>query len=237
MATLLVLGSKPDPILPPVSLIDAVACANASGRSALCHGLPQPALTVMSSVLVSGKNPSNRIALQALSGLSTQSLYIYPRPPFSGQPLKALLHLPTFLRTRPFFLKLILNNANYDYNKIFFYSLEYYLDIVLKLCGDDPAIRACIHEKVPSTGLISIMLGLSEHCYERVIISGFSFEITHAYSRNPDIIRRGSTASLHAATDVAILSKLAERDSRLFTTEPIVHQRTGLPLLRLGSVR
>ena len=40
MTTLLVLGSKPDPVLPPREAFDAVACANASGHSARRYGLP-----------------------------------------------------------------------------------------------------------------------------------------------------------------------------------------------------
>jgi hypothetical protein len=237
VATLLVLGSKPDPILPPRTAIDAVACANASGRSAQQLGLPQPALTVMSSLLVSGKNPSNRAALEALPGLTTDSLYIYPRPPFSGRPWKQLLHLPTVMRTAPASLRMILKYLGYRYNHIYFRTLDYYIDIVFQLCGDEPEIRDQLKQKVPSTGLIAILLGLREYDYERVIISGFSFEITHAYAANPDIVCRGSTTSLHASTDIAILSRLAERDGRLMTSEPIVHERTGLPLLRVGQLR
>lgn len=234
MKTLLVLGSKPDPILPPVSGIDAVACANASGRSALGLALPQPALTVMSSVLVSGKNPSNRLALEAVAGLSTGSLYIYPRPPFSGRPLKKILNIKSVLRTTNPGLRLCLRNVGFNYDNIHFYDLRFYVDLVFKLCGECSDIRARVDEKVPSTGLIAILLGLHEPCYERIIVSGFSFEITHAYAQNPDIANRGSTTSLHASTDVAILARLAERDRRLFTSEPIVHQRTGLPLLHFG---
>src|SRR5690606_35619523 len=70
MTTLLVLGSKPDPALPPRSDVDAVACANASGRSAADLGLPSPVLTAMSAVLTSGQ-PSGRHSLRALRGLRT----------------------------------------------------------------------------------------------------------------------------------------------------------------------
>ncbi|MEZ5860807.1 MAG: hypothetical protein R3D28_17830 [Geminicoccaceae bacterium] len=73
MSTLLILGSKPEPALPPPGLIDAVACANASGRSAVQHGLPDPVLTVMSAVLTSGHKAANDLALEALRGLRTGS--------------------------------------------------------------------------------------------------------------------------------------------------------------------
>lgn len=214
-----------------------MVCANASGRSAQLFGLPQPSITVISSLLVSGKNPSNRIALEALSGLTTDSLYIYPRPPFSGRPWKQLIHLPTVLRTAPAALRLILKHSGYRYNSIHFRTLDYYTSLIFELCGYDSGLRDQIDRKVPSTGLIAILLALQDQHYEQVIISGFSFEITHAYARNPDIASRGSTASLHASTDIAILSKLARRNNRLVTSEPIVHQRTGLPLLRVDELR
>ncbi len=77
MAVLLVLGSKPDPVMPPPGAYAKLACANASGRSAHGLGLPEPEFTVMSSVLTSGKNDSNRLALEALSGLGTRTLYYF----------------------------------------------------------------------------------------------------------------------------------------------------------------
>ena len=80
MATLLILGSKPDPVLPPSDAFDALACANASGRSAARHGLPTPLFTVISAILTSGKQAPNRLALEALAGLHTGTLYFYPRP-------------------------------------------------------------------------------------------------------------------------------------------------------------
>jgi hypothetical protein len=55
MTTLLILGSKADPALPPRAAWDELACANASGFSAARHGLPTPAYTVMTAVLTSGK--------------------------------------------------------------------------------------------------------------------------------------------------------------------------------------
>jgi hypothetical protein len=60
MPTLLILGSKPDPALPPAASFDAVACANASGYSADRHGLPVPALTAISAVLTRASGPASR---------------------------------------------------------------------------------------------------------------------------------------------------------------------------------
>ena len=67
MTTLLILGSKADPALPPRAAYDDLACANASGFSAARHGLPTPAYTVMTAVLTSGKAEDDH-SLQALRG-------------------------------------------------------------------------------------------------------------------------------------------------------------------------
>lgn len=78
MPALLVLGSKPDPIVPARGAFDALGCANASGRTGRTLGLVDPIFTVLSSVVASGKNASNRLALAALRGLYTERLFVYP---------------------------------------------------------------------------------------------------------------------------------------------------------------
>src|ERR687892_512780 len=117
MATLLILGSKPEPALPPIGSFDALACANASGRSA-------------------------------------------------------------------------------------------------------------------ATGIMALAIGLANPRYHSVIVSGFSFEITHAYAHNPLIDRLGTTRSKHADTDVMVLRCLVNRHGNISTTEPIVNERAGVPPIR-----
>ena len=78
MPTLLVLGSKPEPVLPPAAEYDALACANASGYSADRHGLPAPVLTAISAVVTSGIGSGNQ-SLKALHGLRTGELYRVPQ--------------------------------------------------------------------------------------------------------------------------------------------------------------
>jgi hypothetical protein len=68
MTTLLVLGSKPEPILPESAAYNEVACANASGRSACRHGLPIPRFTVVSAIVTSGRKPANDLAVFKLVG-------------------------------------------------------------------------------------------------------------------------------------------------------------------------
>jgi hypothetical protein len=231
MTTLLVLGSKPDPVLPPADLYDAVACANASGWSAQRAGLPAPIFTVVSSVLASGKNPSNRLALSALSGLTTDTVYIYPRPPYSGRFAKQLRHPLALLRTTRLFMPRILKDTEYTYKTIKFPSQRDFTELLRGLCGNHPVLSARLQHKAPSSGVVALALGLVDGRYDRFIISGFSFEITHAYADNPDVARRGSRISLHAPIDIAVLSHLARQYGGITTSEPVVHERTEMPLI------
>ena len=231
VSLLLVLGSKPDPVLPQRDRIDAVACANASGFSAARSGLPVPLFTVMSSILTSGKNDSNRLAVDALRGLRTRHLYLFPRRPFQHKPWKQALHLGKIVRTTAPFVRKQLARIGYDYDVLITKPAAYYLDLVAGVCGPDPEIGRLLAEKVPSVGMLAVAIGIAEHRFERIVLSGFSFEITHAYAVNPLISERGSTTSRHAETDIAALQAIQRRHGCLFTTEPVVHQRTAIPLL------
>lgn len=231
MSTLLILGSKPDPVVPPRSSYDHLACANASGRSAARHGLPDPTFTVMSAILTSGKSAPNRIALQALAGLRTETLYFYPRPAHPGDVLRRAVHHLKSIRMKPFYFKWKVRAAGYHFDRYIGRSLEAYNELVLGLCAGDQGIAAQIAQKQPSTGLLALCLGLAEGRWRRFILSGFSFEITHDYAQNPLIDERGTSRSKHAETDVALLRHLVNGHGNIYTTEPVVH-RIGVPLLR-----
>jgi hypothetical protein len=103
--------------------------------------------------------------------------------------------------------------------------------MLAELCDDDPDLIARLRAKQPSSGMLALAIGLAWHGFGRCILSGFSFEITHAYADNPLIEERGSTASRHAETDIALLRHLSRRFGTIYTTEPTVHQRAGIPLL------
>lgn len=231
MATLLVLGSKPDPCLPASGSFDAVACANASGYSAARHGLPAPQFTVISSILFTGKNESNRLALKALSGLETARVYLFPRRPFRNKPWKQALHFSKLIRMSQPMAAMQLRRAGFHYDEIVCRSATDYLQAVGSLADNDPELRQLIAEKVPSVGVLAVALGLSDYRYDRIVLSGFSFEITHAHAANPLIAARGSSISRHAETDIATLRLIHAHRGCLYTSEPIVHHRTGLPLV------
>jgi hypothetical protein len=231
MTTLLVLGSQPDPALPPPSSYDALACANASGRSAAVHGLPAPTFTVMSAVLTSGKKAPNDLALQALRDLRTETLYFYPRPGRRGALLDRLVHGVKTMRMQSWYFRWALRRLGYRFERFVAPGWEHYRRLVLDLCDGDASIRAQIERKQPSTGMVALALGQAERRYERLIVSGFSFEITHAYADNPLIAERQTATSKHAETDVALLRHLAHKFGNVYTTEPAVHARAGVPYL------
>ena len=232
MATLLILGSKPEPVLPPSASIDALACANASGRSAARLGLPDPTFTVMTAALTSGHKPANDLALEALRGLRTGKLYLYPRPASRGFLLKRLVRELRSVRVRPWYFRRKVRSLGYRFEELISPAREFYHDLVLRLCDHDPAIAAQIERKQPSTGMIGLALGLADGRFDRLVMSGFSFEITHAYAHNPLIDQLGTTRSKHADTDVMVLRCLAGRHRNIYTTEPTVHERAGVPLLK-----
>jgi hypothetical protein len=230
MTTLLVLGSKPEPVLPPAGTFEELACANASGHSAARLGLPAPCFTAMSALVFSGRKPANDLALQALRGLRTGILYIYPRSsPTNGVVAQMLRQIKGF-RTSSWYMLRTLRSLDYRWDEVRDPGLDSYFELFKTLCGGDPKVLAQIERKRPSTGMLCLALGLVSRRYSRVVLSGFSFEITHAYANNPLIAERGA-ASRHADSDIEFASCVARRHGRVFTTESIVHRRTGVPML------
>jgi hypothetical protein len=230
MPTLLVLGSKPDPVLPPATGFDAVACANASGYSANRHGLPMPVFTAISAVVTSGIG-SGRQSLQAMHGLYTETLYRVPQLDKPRKLKKRIKNLPVTIKTSPLYFRLRLRQAGYRWNRFVNHDAAFYLKLIDTLCRHDPQIMALVAEKKPSTGVIALMIGMSLGRYDRFVMSGFNFELTHAYADNPEIHERGTTLSRHTPTDVQVLRRLEDIHGTLFTTEAAVHEQAGIPLL------
>jgi hypothetical protein len=230
MSTLLVLGSKPGPILPPGGSFDALACANASGNSAARLGLGTPRLTAISAIVTSGHKPANDLAVKALAGLRTEVLYFYPRAPAKGGLLRLSMSYIKNMRMKPWYFRYRLRAAGYRWDEFHDPGLAAYQAMFQRWCDGEPGIMEQIARKQPSTGLLALLLGIDSGTYSRFILSGFSFEITHAYAENPLVAVRG-TQSLHADTDIAILSHLQRKLGTIYTTEPTVQQQTGVPLL------
>jgi hypothetical protein len=235
MATLLILGSKPDPVLPPRDGFDALACANASGRSAACHGLPTPLFTVISAIVTSGKQAPNRLALEALAGLRTGKLYFYPRPARGRGPLGRGFHTLRSFRTSAPYFRSRLRFLPYGFDRFENPGLERYRAMLAELCDRDPRLVAQMDAKQPSSGMLALAVGVAWYSFERFVLSGFSFEITHAYANNPLIAERGSATSKHVDTDIALLRHLCKKFGNIYTTEPAVNQRADVPLLRDAS--
>jgi hypothetical protein len=231
MRTLLVLGSKPDPVLPPSNGFDALACANASGRSAAHYGLPPPLFTVISAIVTSGKQAPNRLALEALAGLGTRTLYFYPRPVRGRGPLgRGFNALRSFRTSAPYFRSRI-RSLPYRFDQFENPGLERYPEMLAEVCDHEPELVGRMRAKQPSSGMLALAIGLAWYDFERYVLSGFSFEISHAYADNPLIAERGSASSRHAETDIALLHHLSRRFGTIYTTEPTVSRRAGIPLL------
>lgn len=132
---------------------------------------------------------------------------------------------------KPWYLRRRLRALGYRYRRFEDPGLDHYLGLARRLSGDDPGVLALMARKQPSTGLIALVLGVADGRYGRYIVSGFSFEISHAYATNPLIAERGTAASLHAETDIALLDRLCRTHGGIRTTEPLVHERAGVPML------
>jgi hypothetical protein len=230
MPTLLVLGSKPDPMLPPAAEFDAVACANASGYSADRHGLPVPVLTAISGVVTSGIG-SGKQSLKALHGLRTGALYLVPQFDKPRKLRKKIKNLPVAIKTSPVYFRLRLRQAGYRWNTFICRDAAFYQRLIGTLCRQDPQIMALVAEKKPSTGVITLMIGMSLGSYDRFVMSGFNFELTHAYADNPEIRQRGTTLSRHTPTDLQVLRRLVDIHGNIFTTEMTVNEQAGVPFL------
>ena len=227
--TILILGSKPSPSLPPADAYTALACANASGYSARTHGLRAPLFTVVSAVLGSG-NASDRHSLAALAGLEAGRVYFLPRPLPEG-PWRRLRHRIVHWRLQAPWVRHVLRRHGLRFTGFVQRPTEAYDGLLLELAGGDPAVAALMAGKRPSTGLVALALGLTEGTFTHAILAGFDFTLAHAYGHNPLIDQRGDALSKHADTDIALLAAIQERRQCLWTSEPAVAAAAGIPLL------
>lgn len=234
MATLLVLGSKPDPVLPPVTAFDAVACANASGNSAARYGLADPLFTAVSAVVTTGIG-SGKQSMKAMSGLRTKTLYFLPSTSRRANLLKNLILLPQQVRASQWWFRYALRRAGFHWDRFVHKPFDEYLKPITEDCLKDAVIAQQLDRKRPSTGLVALLIGLSLSQFDRFIISGFSFELTHAYAENPEIVERGTVISRHGDTDILLLRCLSERLGTICTTESAVHEQAQVPLFSDSS--
>lgn len=231
MTALLLLGSKPEPLLPPAESWQALACANASGRSARDLALLDPDFTVISAIVTSGRKPANDLAVANLSGLRTDALYYLPRPVAGGTALRRAFFPLKMWRCQPWFFRRRLRAAGYRWERFHNPGYAWYLQELRRLTRNDEAVMAAAARKQPSTGAFALVVALSLGRWERVILSGFSFELTHAYAHNPSIEELGTTASKHGDTDIKVMRSLARATGRVVTTEAAVAESTGIAYL------
>ena len=124
-----------------------------------------------------------------------------------------------------------LARIGYRYDRLVARKASDYHALILELCGRDALIAALIRDKQPSTGLAALAVGLELGRWQRFVMAGFDFTLTHAYGENPLLSQRGDASSKHADTDIAILRCLARNRTDIFTTEGSIHDLTGLAWL------
>ena len=144
------------------------------------------------------------------------------------------LHALRSFRTSAPYFKRRLRALPYGFERFENPGLERYHVMLAELCDREPELVAQIRAKQPSSGMLALAIGIAWHDFEGFVLSGFSFEITHAYAANPLIAERGSAGSKHADTDIALLRHLSKKFQNIYTTEPAVNQRAGVPLLQDG---
>jgi hypothetical protein len=233
MSTLLILGSKPNPVIPEVCAYADFSCVNGSGFSAAANDLGRPAFTVMTANLTSGKE-SGAQAIRAISGLETKKLYYLARSPthYRKRSLRRRVkYYRSLKRMKPERLLQALDKVGYHYEEFIVYQGEDYFSLVSKMCGQDPEVCACLTKKQPSTGVYALVLGITSGLYDHFILCGFNLGRGHAYTEE---VTEGSSMapSRHVETDSAVLRALSRiYGDKLVTTEVELSNQTGMPLL------
>ncbi len=184
---------------------------------------------MISAVLGSG-NASDRHSLAALQGLVAGRVYFLPRP-LPEDPMRRLRFRLRNWRLQAPWVRHLLRRHGLRFDQFVQRPTESYDGLLLGLAGNGPELVDLVRHKRPSTGLVALALGLAEFGFAHAILAGFDFTLSHAYGHNPLIDQRGSALSKHADTDVALLAAIQRERGCLWTSEPAVAERTGIPLL------
>ena len=149
------------------------------------------------------------MALEAFGGLQIKRLFYYPRSLRGSTILGDGLRYLRTDKMRSGHFRRRLNSLPLAHDEFVVPGLAYDHALIRRLCADDDTISRLIEAEQLSTGVMAIALGIAAGAYRSIIVSGFSFEITYAYARNPQIEEMGITNSQHAEIDIAVLSHLA----------------------------
>lgn len=99
--------------------------------------------------------------------------------------------------------------------------LSHYKNLKIK------TIKDALTYKKPSTGVLAVLYSLKQNPRQITVISGFSFQF-HWSDKNEG---KSMGDSLHKNIDIKVLRELSKSTNRLRTTEPIVNQLCGVPML------
>ena len=200
----LVLGSAPDPKVPPPGRFDVLICINGSPWIAQKWGLKTPDLTVVAgySTLT---NKDVRVATQGIwSGLTTREL-LFIEAGATAQDGRQLLDACGF-RYGAFRSMTIIERAA----------------IIGQLCGVELGLGP--RDERISNGMFATVLSIWADASE-VILTGFSLSGGHSYMTD-------ATPREHLEGDIAFLKLVHNLGCRVVTTVDEFHRDYGLPLAR-----
>lgn len=228
MSTLLLLGSKPNPVIPSKGSYDAVACANASGYSAKNYDLKSPVFTVIAASSLMSSNESAKKARKNLRGLSTNQVFIYPsKQEFNFLRLLRKLYRANLkssyleIKRHKLFTYLILKTLGYKFKHYSYMSRQKYQSLF-----DIAPLK--LNEYNPSTGIVALMIGVKQFKFDTIIISGFSFETNHIYDEKVDVI---PVYNRHFEFDSLTIKSLYSKGVKIITTEKTVSEICDIPLI------
>ncbi len=226
MKTLLVLGSKPNPELPPPDQYDDVACANGSVYSAYKYGLSKPKYTVLSSYVTSGRNEITDETYHAICGLGSEILFFLPSVTKrdSNRLFRYLRYVKTFKR-QPLYCKVKLWAGSFNYEEFIFRPQERYISGIEQICNYSKKVIDRMKLKLPSTGVIALSTGIRNFDYGSFILSGFSLDVSKEYMEEVK-----QSESKHKNVDISVLDILSKK-YEIKTTEKELLKKTSLELI------
>jgi hypothetical protein len=128
-------------------------------------------------------------------------------------------------------LKWQLKRVAFRYGEFVYHDAEFYTKLALTLASSDDTLIRQMQAKSPSTGMISLLIGLADGRFDRFVMAGFSLERTQAFAAGSDQLLDGKGPSPHARTDLLLLHRLKESHANIITTEPLLAKLASLPIM------
>ncbi len=208
--TLLILGGKPKPSIPPYKEYNDVACANASVYSASKYNIGVPVFTVLSSYFTAGDDGMSRKGMSKIEGLKSKKVFFLTVRNTEKSILKKMAKRIYMYKNSELYARYNLWRHNFDYDVFRSRSRKWYREVINK-CGE---IDIKPSDKGPSSGIISLAIGVESEKYDRYILSGFSFEHKKEYGGEEKY-------NPHKSYDVRFIKNISCYEKVLTTEEKV----------------